>query len=106
MAKRVVRPVAFVIVGFCREHMPAVFRDQISLFRIGSDRLFRFTAGIPAAVAEIIIGINIIEKMAPLAVPHAAGAAAVIQFMSHPVRLLIEAVAVRTFIDPDPPQDD
>ena len=106
MAQHMLQAVFFVVKGFGRIHVTAVFRDQKRLFGVGGDRRFRLTAGLHAVVYKVVIGVDVLQQLAVLVTAHAAGRSGGIEFMCRRVGAHIKIVVVLALVDADAPEDD
>ena len=88
------------------EHVAVILGDEIGLVRrIGHVFLGLATPVVPL-VDEIVIGVHVLQQVAVLDAPHAAGGAGGVQSPAEGVGLFIQSVIVPGLVDAHAPEDD
>ena len=106
MAQGMRLPLAPRIEGLGRKHVPRMLGNQERLFGIGRDLILPADRIVERERLEIVVGVDVLQKIAFHEIPYAGGRARRIEKVRKRVGLFIERVVVAALVDADAPQHD
>ena len=105
VAHGVLLPVLLIVKCLCGEHVPIVLCDKVGLLHIRRHCRLGITARIIPCVAEVIVGVYVLQQVALFQIAHAARWPGWIQAAGRLYGSLVESVIVLALIDPDAPHE-